>query len=57
MSKTPQVVAAVAAAIAEEIGTEVSAIRIVTFREISTRKTGYISKKGYNKYQLEDELV
>ena len=57
MSKTPQVVAAVASAIAEEIGTEVSAIRIVTFREISTRKTGYISKKGYNKYQLEDELV
>jgi len=34
MTKSPEVVAAVAAAIAEELGTDVSAIRIVTFRHV-----------------------
>ena len=54
MGKTPQIVAAVAAAIAEELGESVSAIRIVSFRE-ANKKASYVSQKGYKKYQLEDE--
>ena len=55
MAKNPEVIAAVAAAIAEELGTDVSAIRIVTFRHVGGKKPPYISRKGYTKYQLEDE--
>ena len=57
MSQTPQVVAAVAAAIAEDIGTEVEAIRIITFREVGGRKPCFVSRRGYSKYQLEDESI
>ncbi|GEM_PF-5780316 len=57
MTKSPEVVAAVAAAIAEELGTDVSAIRIVTFRHVGGKKPPYVSKRGYSKYQLEDELA
>jgi len=56
MAKNPEVIAAVAAALAEELGTDVSAIRIVTFRHVGGKKPPYISRKGYTKYQLEDEL-
>lgn len=56
MTKNPEVVAAVAAAIAEELGTDVSAIRIVTFRHVGGKKPPYVSVKGYSKYQLEDEI-
>ena len=55
MRKTPEIVAAVSAAIAEELGTSVSAIRIVSFREAGGRPI-YQSQRGYTKYQLEDEL-
>lgn len=54
MGKTPQVVAAVAAAIAEDLGTDVSAIRILTFRQIGGKQK-FVSRKGYKKYQLEEE--
>ena len=56
MSKDPKIVAAVVAAIAEELNEDISAVRIVSFREISDT-AAYVSKRGYKKYQLEDERV
>jgi len=54
MAKNPQLIAAVVAAIAEELDEDISAIRIVSFRKIG-ESAAYVSTRGYKKYQLEDE--
>ena len=54
MSKNPKLVAAIVAAIAEELDEDISAIRILSFREMG-ESASYVSKRGYKKYQLEDE--
>lgn len=55
-----QIAAMAIACIAEELGTEVKHLRVVSFREVAKSSLeDYISKNNitYKKYQLGDELL